>query len=135
MKKAPSQEEQMGSAEDEMKTVMGGEAEDKEYDLAERVRNAIPASGDYSGCAEYAAQRIMAAAARDPRAFASAVEEYRANPYTSAIDMLLTPEDRAEIIESGWGITGFQWGWAVNSALYLMEQPPAPNPAIDWLKT
>lgn len=28
------------------------------------------------------------------------------------------------------GLTGFQWGWAVNAARYCVELPPAPNPAI-----
>jgi hypothetical protein len=28
------------------------------------------------------------------------------------------------------GITGFQWGWAVNAARRCVELPPAPNPAI-----
>lgn len=28
------------------------------------------------------------------------------------------------------GLTGFQWGWAVNAARRCVELPPAPNPAI-----
>lgn len=28
------------------------------------------------------------------------------------------------------GLTGFQWGWAVNAARYCVELPPMPNPAI-----
>ena len=28
------------------------------------------------------------------------------------------------------GISGFQWGWAVNASRYCVELPPASNPAI-----
>lgn len=28
------------------------------------------------------------------------------------------------------GITGFQWGWAVNAARYAIDLAPEPNPAI-----
>ena len=28
------------------------------------------------------------------------------------------------------GLTGFQWGWAVNAAKYIVGAPPVPNPAI-----
>lgn len=31
---------------------------------------------------------------------------------------------------SGVGLSGFQWGWAVNAARYCVELPPVPNPAI-----
>ncbi|MCA1572473.1 MAG: hypothetical protein LC798_19670 [Chloroflexi bacterium] len=27
-------------------------------------------------------------------------------------------------------MTGFQWGWAVNAAKYIVGAPPVPNPAI-----
>lgn len=30
----------------------------------------------------------------------------------------------------GLGISGFQWGWAVNAARYCVEVEPQPNPAI-----
>lgn len=30
----------------------------------------------------------------------------------------------------GLGLTGFMWGWAVNTAKHLVGQPPVPNPAI-----
>jgi hypothetical protein len=28
------------------------------------------------------------------------------------------------------GLSGFQWGWAVNAARYVRGLPPVPNPAI-----
>jgi hypothetical protein len=28
------------------------------------------------------------------------------------------------------GLSGFQWGWAVNAARYALSEPPVPNPAI-----
>lgn len=31
---------------------------------------------------------------------------------------------------AGLGITGFQWGWAVNAARFCVEIEPQPNPAI-----
>lgn len=31
---------------------------------------------------------------------------------------------------SALGITGFQWGWAVNAARYALGKPPEQNPAI-----
>ena len=30
----------------------------------------------------------------------------------------------------GLGLSGFQWGWAVNAARYCVELGPEPNPAI-----
>lgn len=38
------------------------------------------------------------------------------------------PEIRQEL--SDLGLSGFQWGWAVNAARYCVELPPEPNPAI-----
>ena len=31
---------------------------------------------------------------------------------------------------NGFGLSGYQWGWAVNTAKRVMETPPGPNPAI-----
>jgi hypothetical protein len=42
----------------------------------------------------------------------------------------MTPEERAIVIEGQYGVTGFQWGWAVGTAAWLLEQPPVPNGAI-----
>lgn len=28
------------------------------------------------------------------------------------------------------GVTGFQWGWAVNAARYVLQLPPVKNPAL-----
>jgi hypothetical protein len=33
------------------------------------------------------------------------------------------------------GITGFQWGWAVNAARFAESLPPEPNPAIITVET
>jgi len=32
------------------------------------------------------------------------------------------------------GLTGFQWGWAVNAARYAMDIPPTSNPALLTIK-
>jgi hypothetical protein len=37
---------------------------------------------------------------------------------------------RARGVRYPQGISGFQWGWALNAARYCVELPPAPNPAI-----
>lgn len=35
-----------------------------------------------------------------------------------------------DVSMSDLGLTGFQWGWAVNAAKYIVGAPPVPNPAI-----
>lgn len=39
-------------------------------------------------------------------------------------------EARPDLAATFSDITGFQWGWAVNAAKYIVGQPPVPNPAI-----
>ena len=106
---------------------------DPDYDLAAAVARAVsPLTGatSYSSCAEHAAQRLLAAASRDPEAFAAAAEKYREDPYGEDLDNLLTRQDRHAIFEGRHGITGFQWGWAVNAVFFLTGQDAGPNPAI-----
>ncbi len=113
------------NAQDSMQRALGGETEEKHYDLATAVAKAQP-GGDYSGQAEYVAKMILQAARRDPIAFAEASEKYRDTPLSGAIEDLMTDEERTSMD----GITGFMWGWAVNAAFYLTEQAAGPNPAL-----
>lgn len=40
-------------------------------------------------------------------------------------------EGRSDLYDDVWSqLTGFQWGWAVNAAKYMVGEPPIPNPAI-----
>jgi hypothetical protein len=84
----------------------------------------------YSNAGSYACKVILAIARRDPTGFKAALDIFRTDPYTRAIEELMTPEERAIVIEGQYGVTGFQWGWAVGTAAWLLEQPPVPNGAI-----
>lgn len=88
----------------------------------------------YNNCANHACKVILAAARRSPVEFRKALDAFREDPYSHGIDELLTSEERDLLFEGEWGLTGFQWGWAVNTAAYLLEQAPVPNPAIMTLR-
>lgn len=85
----------------------------------------------YDNAARWTAKSLLAAARRDPVAFREALDEYRQNPYGRALDELLTPEER----EAAGQLTGFQWGWAVQTVAYLLEQQSVPNPALVVINT
>lgn len=89
-------------------------------------------AGSYENGANWACKAVIGAARRDPIAFKAALDEYRTNPYTGAIDALLLPEERETLAR--FGLTGFMWGWAVGTAAWLLEQPPVPNGAILTLR-
>ena len=38
--------------------------------------------------------------------------------------------EEAGLIDDDWGLSGFQWGWAVNAARRCVELPEVPNPAL-----
>lgn len=98
--------------------------------IEQAVSPETPEGQTYDGTARFAAQRILAAARRDPETFGRALDAYRQNPYCSDIDALLTEDDREIIMTGRWGVTGFQWGWAVQTVAWLLEQPSVPNGAI-----
>lgn len=115
------------------------------FDLAAAVAAAVPSEefvsanaeydGDgYSNAAYYAAQVLMRCAAVDPDVFAAEAQRFREDPYCDAFEALIPRDDTRtvrEIVFVGqYGLTGFQWGYAINAALTLLEQPGAPNPAI-----
>jgi hypothetical protein len=76
------------------------------------------------------AKTLLAIARRDPVGFGAALDVYRTDPYTSAIEALMTLEEREIVINGRLGVSGFQWGWAVQAVAYLLEQSPVPNGAI-----
>ncbi len=91
-------------------------------------RNADAEAG-YENSARYVAKVYLAAARRDPVVFRAALDDYRESHDVTALDALLTPEEyRVAIADAG--ITGFQWGWAMNTVAYLLEQEQVPNHAL-----
>jgi hypothetical protein len=97
---------------------------------------------DYEECARRAAREILLYFLADPRrANAPGETEYDwdADPdhgshgmkpeYVKALSVY------EEMKEAGYdlgdlGLTGFQWGWALNAARRCVELGPLPNPAI-----
>lgn len=104
------------------------------FESVEAAVNPYDFRGDdgaaYANAANFAAKTILAAARRSPVAFGAALDAYREDPHTRAIDALLTEDERAVVVEGSQGVTGFQWGWAVQTVAYLLEQAPVPNGAI-----
>ena len=90
----------------------------------------LTSGSGYENAASYACKIILNAARRDPVAFKAAMDEFRKNPFSREIEKLLTEDERKEILHGYYGLTGFQWGWAVQTAAYLTEQAPVGNPAI-----
>lgn len=84
----------------------------------------------YENAANHAVKVLLAVASRDPASFKKALDTFRGDPYGRDIEALMTDEERSIVIEGNWGLTGFQWGWAVNTVAFLTEQPPVPNPAL-----
>lgn len=127
----------------EMALAMGytpAEAEDKfggEYSMADAIRTARPPVGSddensysYDACAEYAANCLLRAAGRDPITFGVAADAYRANSFSRDLEKLMLLNEQETILKGRMAVTGFQWGWAVNAVLEMLEQPGGGNPAI-----
>jgi hypothetical protein len=96
---------------------------------------------DYGDCARVAARAILEAFLAEPSLAAMPTEtkyDWDADPDRGANgikpEFLIHRGLSAELKERGIvlpsGMSGFQWGWAVNAARYCVELPPAPNPAI-----
>lgn len=112
----------------------------------ERIQKAVPCEeyerlhpGDYGedgyeNAASHAAKVLLGVAARSPVAFGEALDTFRKDPFTESIESLMTPEEKDLLFKGRFGLSGFQWGWAVNAAAALLEQPPVPNPAIWAIK-
>lgn len=145
------------SADRALKTVLGGEdqpAEEEmrnpdemrewllsamtvdEFDAFIAAKTGEYTDEDYGECARTTARSILEAFLADPRLAAMPAEtEYDWTGYNGEGQpkLLVAGVDQA-LRERGVrypdGISGFQWGWALNAARYCVELPPVPNPAI-----
>lgn len=106
------------------------------YCEAKRERDEEYTGDDYGEAARVTARGILEAFLADPRLAAMPTEsEYDWTDYTGdgmpkLLVAGLSEALRERDVRYVSGITGFQWGWAVNAARYCVELPPAPNPAI-----
>jgi hypothetical protein len=114
------------TAEQALKQVLGGELEEDEQGtmsaqemrdwlLAAEVEHAMDSYGE---CSRYAGGLVLG--------------WFLAHPYTASLDenTLYETMKEAGVSFEELGLTGFQWGWAVNAARRCVELPPIPNPAI-----
>ncbi len=135
-------------AESAMKAIVGGEeaaerpmtaGEMKDWILAAQSEDEI--EWDYNEAARFTAKCILKWLLADPhRSQSPAENEYEKDQGGKLVFNargglnLITPgwheRMKAEGIEVATGITGFQWGWAVNAARRCLELDPLPNPAI-----
>lgn len=95
----------------------------------ERVHPGYGADG-YENAGNHAAKILLRIAAGDPKAFKAALDSFRNDPYGHEIDSLMTPGELSILFGGRFGLTGFQWGWAVNAVAHLLEQEAVPNPAV-----
>lgn len=134
------------SADRALKTVLGGEpspAEDEQMGVIE-FRDYIMGPDeplDYGECARRVARAILEFWMEDPkRATIPAEPVYETSPDGRLVFNadgglnLVTPGlydvMKADGVYIEEGISGFQWGWAVNAARRCVELPPVANPAI-----
>lgn len=135
------------SANRALDTILGGApspAEDEQMGVAE-FRDWITQPDqelDYGECARRVARAILEFWMEDPkRATIPPEDVYEEGPDGRIVFNavgglnLVTPGLYQMMKDHGigldeLGITGFQWGWAVNAARRCVELPPAPNPAI-----
>lgn len=118
---------------DALKVILGGQDEaDQPHMTPEQVRDMVMATNlsdinyssddGYDMCCRWVARQIVEYEQKHPGALALEDDIYK----------LI----KADMKEGGpeWemltSITGFQWGWALNTARMLNELDPVPNPAI-----
>jgi hypothetical protein len=109
-------------AEQALRAVLSGEQTDPADTMtAGEMRvwllsaNADHAMDDYGECARFAGKLVL-------NWFLTYPEQTQTDPYQAMKD--------SGIPLSNLGLTGFQWGWAVNAARRCLELEPIPNPAI-----
>jgi len=113
---------------------------EKEFNIVEAVNNSVPCEDfvgpdeeGYSNAAYYATKMLIKCSANEPERFFEEAEKFRNNPYSDAFLSMSPDGDKTldELLMQGrYGLTGFQWGYAIHTALWMMGQPPAPNPAL-----
>lgn len=141
-------------AEQAMRTVLGADQPAEEdlmtvAEMREKLLTARPPEGTtkatgwtYDDAANYAARLILEYFLADPRRASIPTE----NEYEhDAEGHLVYDETRGlNVVTTGLydvmsgdgipiddlGLSGFQWGWAVNAARRCVELPPVPNPAL-----
>lgn len=99
-------------------------------DVFDREHGGDFGDGGYDNAARHCAKVLLRVAARDPEAFKGALDRFREHPYGDDLEQLMTADERAATMEGRFGVTGYQWGWAVNAVAHLLEQEAVPNPAI-----
>lgn len=141
-------------AERALDTILGGKEQPttEERQTKEQVRERIAKayadcdSGEWPGYGEAAditAGAVLAFLEAHPEAKEWPIEqEYERDPETGRYKDPMTPigpnlfrmvrdwNSRAAAEEIMGGITGFQWGWAANTARWCFDLPEQPNPAI-----
>jgi hypothetical protein len=90
---------------------------------------------DYSECARRVARTILEYYLADPRRASIPTETVYQEPVDWSNPVVAERGLYDVMKDDGYplgdlGLTGFQWGWAVNAARRCVELPPAPNPAI-----
>jgi hypothetical protein len=145
------------SAKRALDTILGGRPEPAEAEqedaasvrariLAATQRGGAPAS--YEDCADMVAGMVLMFYDAHPEALGWPVEAAHhwerdgktVDPAESGWDNLTVVNDGPDLYGdvnaftegklSDLGITGFQWGWAVNAARFTKSLPPEPNPAL-----
>lgn len=138
-------------AERALKTILGGQPQpdEEEMESVEAMRNRLltmtkPEEWSYGSAADWCAALILRYFLADPRRASIPTEaeyDWEGDPdrgtqgtkpeFTRSIGLYETMkrDGHAEELED-LGLTGFQWGWAVNAARRCVELGPVPNPAI-----
>lgn len=130
-----------------MKMALGGSpAEEPAPSTREERRAEIeaaeytPGAFDYNTCSEYAAKLILQVVLANPQidwvqlptearySFDKGESTLVEGGWYEMLKELFTPEQQAQWDELG--LSGFMWGWAVNTVRWLLDMPPVGNPAI-----
>lgn len=133
------------NAHDAMKAAIAGDQPEPEalmtvQQMRDYLLSATFDDMTYEGCARYAAKLILEWLMEDPPRANGPTE----NVYQHEANGQMTWP--AVVLQEGWyelmcageewasinqlGLSGFQWGWAVNAARRCVELPEVPNPAI-----
>lgn len=138
------------SASRALETILGDEPQPSE---AERrtpaemrlyLLGATPPPWDHDGdgygqCARWIGRQVLEAYLADPALVALPMDdEYETirDGAGNQVQRIIRQRGlHGEVVErggdiTGHGITGFQWGWAVNAARYAVDADAQPNPAI-----
>lgn len=128
------------SAERALTTILGGDpppAEDEQMGIVEwRQWIMLPDQEplDYGEYARRVARMVLEFWLEDPQRAQIPAENVYEEDAAGCLTVI-TPGLYEVMRQHGLsltelGITGFQWGWAVNAARRCVELPPVPNPAI-----